>query len=590
MKTHLLLFGFLFFFIDVVRCQDAQFHYTVEVRNPRSDKAHVTLDLINISEKTATFYMPAWSPGNYEMCQFGKWIDSLRAFDSAATPLTVKRIGANEWTISNARKLRKITYIAHDIPEDSLDTLPTTLSEMGDDFYFFNGPAVFGYLKNHKSQPYTISYVLPSDWRVWCGLDQQKPLSFFAENYDRLIDSPVLAGGPRIKTYDFELNKTLYTMVVNSESNVAMDSLIEFTKQCIHYQTGFFGETPFKHYYFLLNFSTNNSRYGALEHLNSSAYFLPPPTRQASLRSSFYTRVIAHEFFHVWNPKVIFPSELSNFNYQDSVRFKSMWFIEGVTEYYAKLTLVRSGIIAPSQLYEDMKNIALSDTRDDLEYLSLRAAEVGVANSMYTKGALIAYFMDIECRDKTNNKKTLDDVVLYFNKEFGQKKKAYNDEKVIKIFKQATGVDFKSFYKKYVRGKEPIPVTTYFEKAGLSYEYSYPPYYGWYFDIDDKGRLFVATVSENSTASALGLKAGDIVQELGQCKINTDLEEIRRCVQDAESLKVGENIRLIVDRGGSLLELNAKVKSGTQPNVIIKENPNATAKQILIRKSIISTK
>ena len=590
MKTTLRFLSLLFFFIQSVFSQESRFHYTVEIRNPLSDKAYVTLEFSSFTEKNATFYIPAWSPGNYTICNFGRWIDSLEAFDSTNTALPVKRKGINEWYISNAKSLCKITYIANDIPEDSLDALPTTLSEMGRDYYFFNGPAVFGYFKNKKNYTCDVSYKLPLDWRVWCGLERKNYFSFYAPSYDRLIDSPVLAGGPRIKIYKFEQGSAKYTMAVNSESDVPMDSLIQFTKQCIDHQIRFFGETPFKEYLFLFNFSTSNSRYGALEHLNSSAYFLPPPARQNSLRNSFYTRVIAHEFFHVWNPKLIYPSELDDFNYQDSIRITSMWFIEGFTEYYAKLTLVRSGLLPPSHLYEEMKNIALSDTRDDLEYLSLRAAELGVANPMYTKGALIAYFMDIECRDKTNNKKSLDDAILYINREFGQKKKPYNDRKVISIIKEATGVDFKNFYKKYIRGKEALPVSDYFEKGGLSYEFSYPPYYGWYFDVDDDAQLFVSTVSENSTASALGLQSGDIVRELQQNMVGTDMNQIRACVQSAESAKVGENIRFVVERGGERIELNAKVKSGTQPNVIIRENPNANAKQTLIRKSIIEMK
>lgn len=590
MKNHILFFSFLFAAVSICNGQDTKFHYTVEVRNPVSDQSYVTLELNSFSEKNTTFCMPAWSPGTYEICHFGQWIDSLQAFDTNNAPLKVERKGSDEWVISNSKSLRRISYIAHDIPEDSLNTLPTTLSEMGSDFYFFNGPSVFGYLKNQKNQTYSVSYKLPAGWNVWCGLDQEAPLSFYAESYDRLIDCPVLAGGPRIKTFEFNQDSVLYTMVVNAESKVAMDSIIAFTRQCVEYQTGFFNEKPFRRYYFLFNFSSSNSRYGALEHLNSSAYFLPPPTRQTSIRNSFYTRVIAHEFFHVWNPKLNCPFELFNFNYQDSIRIKSMWFIEGVTEYYAKLTLTRTGILSSEQLYEDMKNIALSDTRDDLEYLSLRAAEIGVANTMYTKGALIAYFMDIEIRNKTDNKKSLDDVLFYINKEFGKKKKPYSDKKLIGLFRKAADIDLNNFYKKYVRGKEPLPVSDYFEKAGLSYEYFYPPYYGWYFDIDDEGQLFIASVSENSTASVLGLKAGDVVRELMQNKISSDLDQTRNYVQNVESLKVGSDIRFVVDRDGALLELSGKVKSGTQPNVIIKENPNATAKQVLIRRSIVGAK
>ncbi len=560
--------------------------YTIEIKNPALKKAYVTLDIQNISESNLSFLMPAWAPGNYMMCNFGRWIDSVQAYDRTNQHLPVVRKNVNEWQIKNANTISRITYIARDIPDDSLESLPTCLNEMGADYFFFNGPSVFGYLENHKNEKCRVSYLLPSGWKTWCALDSLSPLTFAAQDYDELIDCPVIAGGPRIKDYDFEVHNARYSVVVNSESEVKTDTLIAVIKNIVEYETNLFGETPFQKYVFLFNFFTAGQRFGALEHANSSAYYLPPPAHEKEIRTSFYERVIAHEFFHLWNPKRIHPGQLDAFNYQDSIAIASMWFIEGVTEYYAKLTLVRTGAWTASYFYNEMRSVAQADIRDNLETASFQSARTGVAASMYTKGALAAFLMDIEIRDQTRNEKSLDDVILYLNKQLAHKNKNYDDRNLMGLFKEATGVDLGEFYKRYIGGSEAMPVRNVIEKAGLNYETTYPPFLGWNLDIDDDNQLFVSSLAENSTAKKVGLQTGDIIKEIHHIKVTSDADHIRQVVQSMDTLKVGDAIHFAVTRNGKPKELQSKIQASSVPDVNLNENLQATPKQKMIRDAI----
>jgi predicted metalloprotease with PDZ domain len=561
--------------------------YTVEIKDPASKKVYVTLNIATISENNLTFLFPAWAPGNYKICNFGQWIDSVQAFDRANQPLSVSRKNVNAWQIRKTKNISKITYIARDIPDDSLESLPTSLSEVGADYFFFNGPALFGYLKNHKNERCRVSYKLPDRWHAWCSLDSVNPFAFAAEDYDELIDCPVVAGGPRLKNYDFEVHNARYTLVVNSESEVKTDTLIASIKNIVAYETNLFGETPFEKYVFIFNFFTAGQHFGALEHANSSAYYLPPPLNEKEIRTGFYARVIAHEFFHLWNPKRIHPRPLDTFDYQDSIAITSMWFIEGVTEYYAKLALVRTGLWPPSYFYNEMRTIAQADIRDNLEALSLQSARTGVAASMYTKGALAAFLMDIETRDQTNNAKSLDDAIIYLNKDLAHKNKNYEDRRLIDLFRKATGVNLEDFYKNCIGGTEPMPVKNMFAKAGLRYEATYPPFLGWNLDIDDDGQLYVSSFTENSTATNVGLQIGDVIKEIQQTKITADNDQIRSAVQAMDTMKVGENIRFAVLRSAKPMELSGKIKPASQPDVRVTEELSVTPKQKMIRDGIL---
>lgn len=571
--------------------QDIPFHYTVRVDDPTAEKWHVTLTMRPIPANQS-FYIPAWSPGSYRMCHFGKWVDSLVAFDENGLPLKVLRKNWGEWYIVTPSKttpsnIAKISYVTHDIPEDSLETLPTTLNEMAADYFFFNGPTMFGYFKDQKAQKYRVTYQLPKDWNVWCSLDSAGASAFDAVSYDELIDSPVIAGGQRIRRYDFDVNQTRYVMIVNSETPVAMDSIITISKPIIEYQTNFFGEAPFSRYMFLFNFFTSGKRFGALEHASSSAYYVTPPINQNQIRPGFYSRVIAHEFFHLWNPKRIYSSRLFPFQYQEPIKIQGMWFIEGVTEYYAKLTLVRAGILPPAYLYHEMRTIAQENFKDNLETLSLRAYEVGVAPVIYTKGALVGLFLDIELRDRSQNQKSLDDVVRYCNTAFAHNKKGYDDRQLTQVVKDATGIDVKSFYKKYIAGTNEMPNKDYFKKAGLLYEVHFRPYLGWYLDIDDNSQLFVSSVSGNSTASSLKLQNGDIIRSINRKIVPGDADSVRSFLSDIDKMKVGETIRMTIERDGKSMDLKGPILPGTVPDVILTENPNASPKEIAIRNGIL---
>jgi predicted metalloprotease with PDZ domain len=566
--------------------QQQSFTYTLRLTDPTLDRVEIVFDTGPFREEEVRFFLPAWAPGNYYVNDYGRWIDSVRAFDSLSRPLKVHRAGINEWRIGDARRLARITYTARDIPEDSLESLPTTLNEITPRYFYANGPTVFGYVDGHLAVPCSLRTVFPADWKVWSSLDSVAPFGFHADDYDQLIDCPVLAGPSTIEEHRFEVNGVPYIAVFNSETKVPSDSLVEYMKSLISYHTAFFNEVPFRQYYFLFNFFVSTYRYGALEHSNSSAYFLRPPVNARGLRHSTITQVIAHEFFHLWNPKIITPTSLKPFKYQEGPRVHSMWFIEGLTEYYAKLALIRSGLVPRSFFYEQLRGLALENSRENLEQLGLKAGELGVAPSMYTKGALVSFLLDIAIRDQTGNQKSLDDVVLALNRQFGHEGRPYDDRALIKTMEKLAGVDLRRFFKKYISGTDAVPVDEYFRKGGLLYTYVYPPFLGWGLDVDEGGQLFVNAVAEQSTAAALGVRAGDIVRRINGTDIPADLDSVRSIMRKLDSVSVGEPVRVVVERDGASIDLHGTVIGNPLPNVGVVEDPDAGATATAIREGI----
>lgn len=561
--------------------------YLVELRDPATEAFHVTIEPPVLTDTAVSFFIPAWAPGNYFMNDYGRWIDSVTAVDSEGQKLPVVRRSLNEWRVSRAHELDRLTYVAHDIPEDSLESLPTTLNEIDRDYFFFNGPTVLGYLEGFRNRPARLTVSAPEGWTVWCSLDTLASGEYLADDYDQLIDCPVLAGTSRLKEYRFEHRGALYVLAVNSPTDVPMDSLLSFTRTIVDHQTTFFNEIPFRQYYFLFNFVVGNYKYGALEHANSSAYFLSPPFSQRFLRVSTYTNVIAHEFFHLWNPKLFYPEPLGPFDYQKSPRIRSMWFIEGLTEYYSRLTMVRSGLATPQHFYEFLRGLALENNRDDLEKLGLEAGRTGVAAPMYTKGALISFLLDVEIRDKTKNRRSLDDVVLEINRRYGHQGRGYDDRELIGIMEKISGVKLAKIHKRYIAGTREIPVDEYFKKAALLYTYEYPAFLGWVLDVNSDNRLYVQSVADQSTASGLGLAEGDLVLRIAGQEVGTDLDSIRLLLQDLQRLKTGDPISVHVERNGERRTLLGQVLASAMPNVQVLVDPEASPLAHAIRRGIL---
>ncbi len=576
--------------MPLLQAQSVSLEYTVDLTNPANGQIGVRMDIRNFQDTTATFYMPAWAPGDYIVSDFGKWITDFEASDTDGQPLPVYRRSSNEWTVYLSSRLATIRYTLRDIPEDSVASLAPTLNEIKPHFVYANGPTVFGYLKGHKETTCHVNYRIPDQWNLWCALDSTGIHRFRAVDYDELIDCPFIAGDSKLRPYSFFVNNARYDMVVNSEWDIPMDSLMDYTRKAVDYQTNLFGETPFERYLFIFHFISRGQYYGAMEHRNSSVYFMQPPIHVRNLRKSLYPLIIAHEFFHCWNPKRFTFHQLKTFDYQDTVRLKHLWFIEGLTEYYAKLTMVRTGLWQPQDFLNEMSMLAYQRGLDNLEKLSLRAGVIGVAPVMYSQGALIGFVLDIYCREETDNRKSLDDIMIYLNHHYARKNKSYEEKDFLSILKDASEVNMKSLHRNYVRAKKLIPAKKYFKKAGLLYEEIYHPFYGWNFDVDENNQLTVMSVSDQSTATAIGLQAGDVVTHLQLRPVPADLDSIRTLLESLKKLKVKDTIEITIERNGSVKRLNGRIRPNLSAEVRIRENPEAKPGERSILDGILNRK
>jgi predicted metalloprotease with PDZ domain len=501
--------------------------YTVDLRHTETTEVTVTVNIDGFTSKsksTLSYQMPAWAPGAYSVTNYGRFIKNFKAFDNTKKELSVTQVDENRWEVSKPTKAMTITYSVTNSYKDST-SLYFALCHIDTNFFFANGTALFGYVNDRKDINSDVQYLStfsvysPLEYRPGTGRFGPKYLS---SNYDELADAPVMAGN-NLQDRTFVQDGASYNIILASDAPFPMDSLVDITKKIVKSQTDFFGDVPFKQYQFLINapsFSKLPSQgLGALEHANSSAYlFFNGPWN--SLKENFAS-ILSHEFFHLWNVKRIHSDKLGPFDYTKRVMTTSLWLSEGITDYYANTLLSRSNIL-PSASFENKiaewiggMNYSRYTTSETLEQLSIDESDfdLGKALSFYTKGPLVGLMLDIEIRTRTNDKKSLDDIMhgLYAEAKKGI---YFKDEELIHKIEKMAGIDLSDFYHRYIAGTDSLPLAAYLDKIGLIKDYKTVTETGIALNTifeADADIPIIDTFFDESQLEAAGLLPGDTI-------------------------------------------------------------------------------
>jgi predicted metalloprotease with PDZ domain len=277
------------------------------------------------------------------------------------------------------------------------------------------------------------------------------------------------------------------------------------------------GGAPYKSYTFILHIGKRAGG-GGMEHSNSTAIGV--------YSDEYLPGVAAHEFFHLWNVKRIRPASLEPVDYTKEQYTRALWFAEGVTSTYGSFTLVRTGIWTKDRFYEDLgQQISELEERPANRWQSAEQSSLDAwlekyplynrpenSVSYYTKGQVLGDLLDILIRDRTDNSKSLDDVLRAMNTDFAKQGKTYRDSLDVRLTaEKIAGGSFEDFFQKYVAGAEPFPYEGVLALAGLDLSKSQQrrAILGFTTTRDSNGALLVGEVESESNAAHAGLLAGD---------------------------------------------------------------------------------
>jgi predicted metalloprotease with PDZ domain len=612
------------------------YNYTIDLTTVVNDRVFVELTAPTITSDETTFYLPKIIPGTYDIADYGRYIADLQALDKKGNKLAIERLNDNAWKIKGATKLKKVTYWVDDIldtKKDGPDIYPmaATNIEEGKNFVL-NTSGFFGYFENMKETPFTFNVIRPKDFYGSTGLianqlgapltkvtKEKDPSSglkvvdtYTTENYDRLIDSPLMYNKPDTAViYVGDTEVLIGSYSPNGKINAK--EIANSVREVLQAQKEYLGgKLPVDKYAFIFYFFTDPSvvSYGALEHSYSSFYYMPENTIEEMNQQ--LRDFAAHEFFHIVTPLTIHSEEIHNFDFNDPKMSKHLWLYEGVTEYFAGNVQVKYGLITPDQYLNVLrqKMLVADQFIDDVPFTDISKFTLDKYKdqyyNVYQKGALIGMCLDIKLRKLSAGKYGMQDLAADLGKKFG-KTKAFQDEQLFDEIVKLTYPEIGEFLNRYVGGPEKLPLKETLDLVGVNYEAEVANL-EFNIGIDQRtitltevnGKQMLAISNDealNDQGKALGFKTGDVLVKMNGEAIPDYGPGMGAFIgKQQQSLAEGGTLSYGILRKNEAgeqqeIELKAPVKKiELKKKFIMSFNKDATPEQLAIRESWLTTK
>ncbi len=458
--------------------------YTLDLESVASGYLDVRLDISEIGETSKlTLALPVWTPGSYLVREYAQFLSSLSVVDKKGEKRNAHKQSKSTWEV-DCKDISELTVIYRLYGQ----TLNVRYNHFDNTHAFIHGPATFLYIPNNPKSTISVE-IVNTDWEVTTGLRRIGPSTFYADDYDMLIDCPIEVGNNH--ALDFDVLGKQHRFEFWGEGNYDASQIVRDTKKVIRTAAKIFeSKLPYESFAFITHLTEKD--YGGLEHRNSTALMVPrnsfrsaPINERSSNEDETYRSflgLVSHEFFHTWNVKRIKPAAFNNFDYQNENYTRDMWTVEGITSYYDDLILQRAGLISRDVYLQGVaKMIARLEQTPGREICSLEDASIDTwirlyrphptnqnSNiSYYLKGALISLILDLKIRLESGGTKSLDDVLAYLWAHHSGDK-GYPEGSYESIVQIVGEIESKEFFDKFVRGTVDPDWNSFFKPFGLT--------------------------------------------------------------------------------------------------------------------------
>ncbi|MGH9744381.1 MAG: M61 family metallopeptidase, partial [Candidatus Acidiferrum sp.] len=492
----------------------APIRYEISLAQPEQHLFHVRMTVPGVAGEL-TVKMPAWN-ALYQIRDFSSHVRQVEAHIGTET-VPIEKMDKQTWKIQGSGTIQ-IDYTTY------WDEAGPFATQLNGEHAFINPAMILLYVPGRTDDAALLSVGdFPTDWReagalkMNCDSASGKQRCYSsASTYSAIVDAPIEVG--KFKEFSVPNVPVDIRVVVHGDDWSERDIGSKLSRIC-NYELKLMGGAPFEHYAFILHIGKGAGG-GGMEHANSTAIGIPS--------EDYLAGVAAHEFFHLWNVKRIRPATLWPVDFTKEQYTRALWFAEGVTSTYGAYTLVRTGIWSDEQFYDDLADQITdlesrpADHWQSAEQSSLDAwlEKYPIYNgpddsvSYYTKGQVLGDLLDILIRDRTNNQKSLDDVLRGMNVDFAKTGKPYRDSLDIRLeAEKVAGGSFEEFFRDYVAGAKPLPYQRILALAGLELhtteaERAVP---GFSAQRGAGGTITVRAIDAGSPAEQAGLQVGDVI-------------------------------------------------------------------------------
>lgn len=340
----------------------------------------------------------------------------------------------------------------------------------------------------------------PAGWRAATALEVEatsgNTVDYRDVPLDILADSPVFAGA-HFKQIDLTPKGNSVAVRLNVVADAAKyletkPAQVQVHRNLVDQALKLYGAQHYDHYDFLLALTDQLGGIG-LEHQRSSENSQDPDYFTGWKDKVGFSDLLAHEYTHSWNGKYRRPADLWTPNYNVPMQDSLLWVYEGQTQYWGNVLAARSGM-RPLEASRDALALVAATYADNRPGLSWRNVQdttndpiiasraprayrnYQLSEDYYRAGQLIWLEADALIRERTGNRKSLDDFArAFFGIRDGEWKvqAPYTFADVVATLDRVMPYDWTTFLRERLDGK--VGLTGGLEAAGWKLVYRDEP-------------------------------------------------------------------------------------------------------------------
>lgn len=429
-------------------------NYRISYKNPLTHLVDIELSLTKTGD--VVLQLPAWRPGRYELQNYAANIKQFHAFDQAGNVLSFVKISRNQWKIENSPGEVTIHYQYYAYQMDAGGCW------LDEEQLYLNFICCLMYEPSQIGEACKVELDLPSNYEIACGMPKIGH-TLKAVDFYHLADSPMIASAV-LSHFSFTCQNIPFHIWIQGKNYVEEEKIVEDFRRYTETQLAMMNDFPETDYHYLFQFLPYRHYHG-VEHRNSTVITLGP---SEAIREKSYSDLVgisSHELFHAWNIIKIRPVEMLPYDFTKENYFPTGFVAEGFTTYYGDLFLVRSKVFSVEEYFEELNtslkrhfehsgnfNLSLAESSLDLWVDGYTAGIPDRKVSIYVKGCIAALILDLEIRSKTNQLKSLDDLLRKLWEDFGKKQKGYSVDDIKNHVTEIAGQPMGDFFAECIFG------------------------------------------------------------------------------------------------------------------------------------------
>jgi predicted metalloprotease with PDZ domain len=567
--------------------------YTIHVDGTDSTSFSVDMYLEGVAD---TFQIAMMAHPEYDS-RFWRYLEGPEVETPGGTASVVRQDSAR-WRVTAPGGHCVIRYRLH-LPSPQYRLRSAWVPFLTSGGGLVGGPQSFLYVVGRTEQPSVVTFDLPSGWQIATALTPTaEARRFLAPTVAVLMDDPVLVG--RLDSWRFTAEGVPHRVVywpLPGAQPFDTAALVDGLRRLAQQAVTLFGRAPFPAYTFLIE----DGALGSLEH-HSSVTIGAPSDRLAQGLTGFFAEA-AHEYFHAWNLMSIHPVEYGGVDYRTPPRSHGLWWGEGITMMYADLMLRRAGLPVDdstriTHLESLVERYLANPAYDRFTAESISAVAYGAPPDVlgdynagpHLQGELIGTVLDLQVRNATGGRRSLDDVLRAMQRDFSGPR-GYTGRDIERVVGETCGCPMHAFFDAHVRGTRRLDLDAALHLIGLRMRVTDEPardrdgrpmpdlrLYAWMPPGADHPRLVLTDPA--SIWVRAGLHSGDRITRVNASEIDS-VPDVRRLLV---GLRIGDSVTMeVTRRSGRAFRTTVRVAGFERPVVRIEEIHGATARQRALR-------